>query len=148
MSDDLITEMTNEWAKDAIIDRTKILVEISRVPLLHSKYVNFYIKIRAKRSSIDKQLNSKKYLKRKYYRGECTQSDLLDNGWSQYQGLKPSMTELNQLFDLDPDLNEIKERLEYWNTALASIEFIIKAISSRGWELRTLVDYTKFLEGA
>lgn len=142
-----LDELKDLWKQDAPVDRTKILQEISRIPLLHSKYLEYMIEFRAKAAAANRKLNALKNLKRRYYRGEMTKEDLIENGWSQWQGLKPSMSELNQLFDHDADINELEERVEYWNTALATIEYIMKAIQSRGWELKTMVEYIKFEAG-
>lgn len=142
-----LEELKETWKTDSVVVRTDILREISRIPLLHSKYLEYMIEFRAKASVARRKLNALKNAKRRYYRGECTQEELKENGWSQYQGLKPSMSELNQLFELDEDLNELEEKLEYWMTALSSIEYIMKAIQSRGWELKTMVEYMKFEAG-
>lgn len=142
-----LNELKEEWKKDSIIDRTNILREISRVPLLHSKYLEYMIEFRAKAAIARRKLNALKNIKRKYYRGECTLDDLKEHGWDQWQGLKPSLSELNQLFELDEDLNASEEKVEYWMTALSTIEYIMKAIQSRGWELKTMVEYMKFEAG-
>jgi hypothetical protein len=143
-----IEEVLDEWKKDAVVNQLKVGDEITRVPLLHSKYLGYFIEFRAKRSSALKKLNSIKNVKRRYYRGEFTKADLENHGWEQWQGLKPSSAELNQLFEQDEDLNDLEQRLEYWNTSLNSIEYIMKAINSRGYELRTLFEYMKFQDGS
>lgn len=143
-----VEEVKEEWKKDSIINQLKLNDEIVRVPLLHSKYLEYMIEFKAKRSSTNRKLNQLKNLKRRYYRGELGKDELIEHGWDQWQGLKPSMSELNQLFELDSDLNELEERLNYWDTALNSVEYIMRAIQSRGYELRTLFDYHKFMEGS
>ena len=142
-----LEELKEEWKRDSVLDKTNILREISRIPILHSKYLESMIEFRAKAAQARRKLNTLKNIKRKYYRGECTQEELKAYEWGQWQGLKPSMAELNQLFELDADLNELEEKLEYWMTALSTIEYIMKAIQSRGWELKTMVEYMKFEAG-
>ena len=142
-----IDDIKTEWSKDAIVDQLHLNDEIVKVPLLHAKYLDFLIEFRARRSSILKRSNALKFIKRKYYRGELTQFDLREHGWSQYQGLKPSNSEMKDLFEQDSDLNEFEEKLEYYNTGLNVIEYIMRAIHSRGYELKTLFEYRKFTEG-
>lgn len=142
-----IEEVKEEWKKDSNIDNTKFEKEIIRTPMLHSKYLDYLIFFRAKRASALKNLNSMKNVKRRYYRGEFTLDELRERGWGQWQGLKPSMSELNQLFEQDPELNDLEERLEYYNTSLAAVEYIMKAINARSYEIRTLLDYQKFISG-
>jgi hypothetical protein len=142
-----LEDIKAEWKQDSIIDQLKLDQEITKLPLLHSKYLGYLIDFKAKYAATNKKLNHLKNVKRRYYRGEFSKSDLEEYQWSQYQGLKPSHSELNQLFELDPDLNDLEERLEYWKTALITVEYIMKAIQSRGWELKTLIEYMKFMEG-
>lgn len=146
MSDPL-QEMRDEWKKDAIVDSTKIARAVTNVPLLHSKYLDYLVMFRAKRASSLKKLNMMKNTKRRFYRGELALDELNKYGWSQWQGLKPSSSELNQLFEQDSDLNELEERLEYWNTAMIASEYIMKSIASRGYELKSLIDYERFING-
>ena len=143
-----IDDVKDEWKKDSTIDNTKFESELIRTPTLHAKYVEYIVYFRAKRAATVRKLNTLKNIKRRYYRGECTRDELVANGWDQWQGLKPSQSELNQLFEQDADLISIEEKLEYYNTALSVVEYIMKAITSRGYELRTLLDYQKFINGS
>lgn len=142
-----IEEVKDEWKIDSVIDNTKFENELIRTPILHSKYLEHLIFFRAKRAMTLRKLNTLKNIKRRYYRGEFTQSDLQEHGWKQWQGLKPSMSELNQLFEQDEDLNIMEEKLEYYNTALVAVEYIMKAINTRSYEIKTLLDYNKFIAG-
>lgn len=142
-----LADLLAEWKEDAKVNRLKILEEISRTPILHSKYLEQLVFFKAKAIAAREKLNAMKNIKRRYYRGEFTKADLDKYEWEQWQGLKPSAAELNQLFEQDPDLNELESKLEYYTTALTSIEYIMRAISSRGYELKTMVDYIKFEAG-
>lgn len=143
-----IEDVKDEWKKDSQIDQTKFEHEIVRTPMLHAKYLEYLIYFRAKRSAVNRKLNMLKNVKRRYYRGELSLSELKEREWDQWQGLKPSMAELNQLFEQDADLNELEERLEYFNTALAAVEYIMRSIGSRGYDLKALLEYQKFINGA
>jgi len=142
-----IEEVKESWKIDSNIDSTKFEGELIRTPMLHAKYLDYLIYFRAKRAATLRKLNTLKNAKRRYFRGEFTLAELKERDWSQWQGLKPSSSELNQLFEQDADLIDIEERLEYYNTALAAVEYIMRAIGSRGYELKTLLDYQKFISG-
>lgn len=142
-----LDEVKDEWKKDSIIDSTKFERELLTVPQLHAKYLDYLIYFRAKRSAAQRKLNMMKNVKRRYYRGEFTLEELKERGWSQWQGLKPSMAELNQLFEQDEDLNDLEEKLEYYNTSMNSLEYIMRAISSRGYEMKTLLEWRRFEAG-
>ena len=142
-----LEEVKTQWSVDSTIDNTKFENEVVRTALLHSKYLDYLIFFRAKRAAALKKLNLMKNVKRRFYRGEMTLTELKERQWDQWQGLKPSISELNLLFEQDTDLNELEETLEYYNTALAAVEYIMKAIGSRSYEIRTMVDWAKFQAG-
>jgi hypothetical protein len=143
-----IETLKEEWKRDSAIDETNLNRELVRIPLLHSKYLEYLMLYRAKKANAIRKLNTMKNVKRRYYRGEFTREDLEEHGWHQWQGLKPSASELNMLFEIDSDLNDLEERVEYWNTALLSAEYIMRLIHSRGYDLKTMVEFTKFQAGA
>lgn len=73
--------------------------------------------------------------------------ELDSRGWSQWQGLKPSASELNSLLEMDRDMNEYKERLSAAKASVQVTEYIMKQISQRDFTLKSVVDYNKFLSG-
>jgi hypothetical protein len=109
--------------------------------------LELYIFFKARLAAAEKKYNVMKFTKRKYYRGECTQQELQQYGWPQWQGLKPSGTELNQLFDMDSDLNDLQEKVEYFKTSVSTLEYIMKAIQSRDWQLKTLFEVQRYMNG-
>ena len=142
-----LEEIIAEWKQLSVIDHTKFTYEITRTPMLHARFLEHYIFFKAKLASEERKMSKIKNLKRKYYRGEMDKTELDAQGWIQFQGLKPSSGELNQLFDLDPDLSAIEERLAYWKTGVTAIEYILKQIQSREWGLKAILDYEKFVAG-
>ena len=143
-----IEDIKNEWQKDSVINQYKVSDELVRIPLLHSKYLEFIIEYRSKRAMMVKKINNLKNFKRRYYRGELSFQELKDNDLQQWQHLKPSNTELNSLFEQDFELNELNEKLEYYETGLSVVELIIRSLQTRGYELKTLTDWVKFQAGA
>jgi hypothetical protein len=136
-----------EWKQDSIIDPTRLSDEIVKTPMLHAKYLEEYILHRAKAASFNKAIAKMKYLKRRYYRGEMDKQELAHHGWDAFQGLKPSGSELNQLFDMDADLVELAEKLEYHETGIKMIEYVLKQIQGRDYTLKTLYEYQRYTNG-
>lgn len=143
-----IEEVAEEWKEDSKIDETQLPRELIRIPQLHSKYLNYFMFFKAKFAATEKKHNAMMWVKRKYFRGEFGVEDLKKYGWSQWNGLKPNMGELNQLLEMDRDMNDLKEQLSGYKTAVGICEYILKEINNRGYLLRTLVDYEKFQAGA
>lgn len=140
-------QILNEWKTDNYIDDTRLIQELARTPQLHSKYLEYFLHSKRKMISAEKKYNTMKWVKRKYFQGKMELEELKERGWSQWQGLKPSNSELNDLFDADRDLNDLLERLKYYQMMVQGLEFILKQISQRDWSIKTMVDHTKYLNG-
>ena len=142
-----IDDILSEWQADSAINETQISIELSRTPILHSKYLEVYLSAKRKLISATSSYNNLKFLRKKYFRGEMTREELLDRGWEQYQGLKMSQTEFNQMSDIDPVLNEEWVKVEYWKSLVEGITYIMKEIQNRGYTIKTMVEYNKLLMG-
>ena len=140
-----LEDIVNEWKERSTIDPTKINQEIVKTPMLHSWAVEHYVFFKAKLAGEEKKMSRMKYLKRKYFRGEMTKDELDQQGWEQFQGLKPSSSELNQLFELDADIAGIEERLAYYKTGISAMEYILKQIQGREYTLKNLFEYQKYV---
>jgi len=142
-TDDILAE----WKVDSAIDDTKLSSEVMRTPLLHSKYLEVYLKIKHKYISATSTYNKLKFLRKKYFRGEMTREELNENGWDQYQGLKMSQSEFNSMAEIDPILNDEWVKMEYWKNLVQGMEYILKQIQQRDWSIKTMIEYNKMMMG-
>lgn len=123
-----IEEILASWKVDAVIDESKLSNEIIRVPMLHSTYLEYYIQFKRQLAAAESKSNKLAWQKRKYFRGEMELEDLKKHGWSQWNGLKPSSTELNQLLEYDNDMNDYKRAIAELKIA---VSYIMGAIKSK-----------------
>lgn len=142
-----IDEVLSEWKKDAIIDESKLSNEIVRVPMLHSKYLEYFIFFKQRLSAVESKKNKMGWQKRKYFRGEMALDDLQKHGWSQWNGLKPSTTELNQLLEFDTDMNDLTRIVSELKTSVSGCEYIMNQLKGREYALKTLFEYMKYIGG-
>jgi len=142
-----LEDVMQEWKIDSKLSIDTLQKDLYNTPNIHAKYLEYYIWFKAKLSAAEKNYNTMQWIKRKYFRGECEQHELTKYGWSQWQGIKPSQQELNFLLESDCDMNDLKERVEYFKTAVNSIEYIMRSIGGRDYTLKTIVDYQKYLSG-
>lgn len=136
-----------EWTTDSTIDETRLQYELARTPMLHSKYLGYFMSAKMKLVTAEKKFNTFKWWKRKYFRGEMEKHELVERGWSQWNGLKPSNSELNDLFDADRDLNDLHEVVKYRQMVVQGLEYILKQIAQRDWSIKAMVEYTKYING-
>jgi hypothetical protein len=142
-----IEDVVAEWRAESAIDETQINVEVCRTPSLHSKYLNYFVQFKNELSKYESLYYRACNLKRKYYRGECTQEELKKYGWEQFQGLKPSLSEMNAYLEYDVELIKSREKIAELKTAVSSIEYILKSIASRDYSIKTLLDYNRYMNG-
>ena len=142
-----LEDVMTEWKQDSTFDEINLDREIFKTPNLHAKYLAVYVEMKAKLAGAEKKLSRMKFLKKKYYRGEMTREELEKYGWTQHQGLKPSNSELNSMFDIDPDVADLEERVAYFKTGVGALEYIMKSVQGRDYSIRSAIDFRKYLNG-
>lgn len=142
-----IDYIKSEWKKDSEIDPSKIREEILLSPQLHCKYLTLLMDHKKEYHEKNANILSMTRVKIKYYRGELTKDQLNKFEWEQYQGTKPIKSELESLLETDEDLIYLNTELEEIRIILDSLESIMKAITSRSYDLKTFIEAEKFYAG-
>ncbi len=78
-----LNELQDMWQKDCKVDELNLGQESTRIPELHSKYLNHLTTFRLQGRRAQSELFKMRRLKWKYYRGELDQKELNDLGWEQ-----------------------------------------------------------------
>jgi hypothetical protein len=142
-----LDEVNEEWEKDAKIDPTNLGYESIQNPILHSKYLTklSHVRLLVRKSESDYlTMRKDKY---RYFRGELTRDELKEHGWQQYQGRVPLKSEMDEFLSTDADMIRLTNKLEYLKTIQYTLEQIMKAISSRGWEIKAAIEWEKLRNG-
>lgn len=142
-----IDELLQEWDEDSVMDDNHISNESIKVPKLHAKYVRYLMQAKLKITKLQNDFNVLKKTKFRYYRGELPREELTTLQWEQWQGVKPLKSELDQFLDGDEDLNNMKVKIEYLQTMVYLLESILGQVKARDWQLKTMLDHKRFLEG-
>ena len=143
-----VDEMLEQWTADSIIDDSNIQSEIIKVPSLHSKFLNYYIYFKQRLAIAESKKNKMSYLRKRYYRGELTREELVENKWDQYQGLKMSNTEYNQHSNIDPILVDYERAVAELKLSVSACEYILASIKSRDYSLKTIFEHMKYMSGS
>lgn len=142
-----IDEIQDEWEKDSYIDDNFLGESATKTPKLHAKYLKLLIGVKLKHTKLSSDYNILRKNKFRYYRGELSREELTELGWPQWQGIKPLKNEMDEFLGGDTDLNTAKVRLEYLDTMIYLLESILGQIKARDWQLKTAVEWKKFLAG-
>ena len=76
-----------------------------------------------------------------------SRDELKELGWDQYQGVKLLKADMDEFLKGDEDLSKIETRVEYLETGVYLLESILGQIKSRDWEIKSHIDWKKFLAG-
>jgi len=142
-----LEELQNMWKEDCKVDELNLGQESTRIPELHSKYLNYLTTFRLQCRKAQSSLFNMRRLKWKYYRGELDQKELNDLGWEQYLGNAPLNNQMNDFLDTDEDVIKLTDKLEYLNTCMSLCEGAMKSINSRSFDIKNAIEWTKFTNG-
>ena len=144
-----LSDIQTMWQKDCQIDDTKLDIELLKLPNLHSKYLGIY----NDESLSQKKLffENKKLLKYKtiWYAGKMSEEELEAHGWEQFKiklikGYEPK---IETYLQGDDDLIEANQKLEYQKIKVEFLESIIKSLNTRGYNIKSAIDFLRFTMG-
>ena len=144
-----LSDIQTMWQKDCQIDDTKLDIELLKLPNLHSKYLGIY----NDESLSQKKLffENKKLLKYKtiWYAGKMSEEELEEHGWEQFKiklikGYEPK---IETYLQGDDDLIEANQKLAYQKIKVEFLESIIKSLNTRGYNIKSAIDFLRFTMG-
>jgi hypothetical protein len=142
-----LEEMQDMWDADCQIDDNYLGEQSTATPKLHAKYVRLLVNIKLKHTKLQSDYNMLRKAKFRYYRGELSRDELEALGWVQWQGIKPLKNEMDEFLTGDTDLNTMKVKLDYLETMIYFLESVLSQIKARDWQIKTAVEWKKFLAG-
>ena len=137
------------WAKDCIIDNSKLDESSRLAPMLHAKYLEILstYKLQLKKSEFEQ----KKLLKQKwlYYNGKMDQETVEALGWEAdpFDGLKILKGELDYYYDSDPEIQESELRIQYYKDVIDTVTEIINNVTWRHQTIGNMIKWKQFESG-
>ena len=133
------------WENVSVVDKTEPSSELTRVPQLHSKYLNILTshKIAAKKAFFD--LQRMKKVKWEYYTGKMDKETLDQYGWEPFQFTLKS--DVSTYMEADEDMIRLNEKKVYHDEVVSVVEYIMNELKSRTFQLRDIISWEKFIGG-
>jgi hypothetical protein len=116
-------------------------------PKLHAKYLKLLVNVKLKHTKLGSDYNILRKNKFRYYRGELSRDELTNLNWEQWQGVKPLKNEMDEFLQGDTELNTLKVKIDYLETMIYFLESVLGQIKARDWQIKTAVEWKKFLAG-
>jgi hypothetical protein len=142
-----IEQLQELWDADCSIDDNYLGEQSTATPKLHAKYVKLLVQVKLKHRKLQSDYNLLRKNKFRYYRGELSRDELNHLGWAQWQGVKPLKNEMDEFLSGDDDLNTLRVKIDYLETMIYFLESIMQQIKARDWQIKTAVEWKKFLAG-
>jgi hypothetical protein len=142
-----IEQLQEEWDKDCEIDDNYLGENSTATPKLHAKYVKMLVQVKLKHTKLSSDYNLTRKNKFRYYRGELSRDELQDLQWDQWQGVKPIKNEMDEFLKGDAELNAMEIKIKYLETMIYFLESVLQQIKARDWQIKTAVEWKKFLAG-
>ena len=142
-----LDELQQMWEKDCEIDDNYLGENSTATPKLHAKYVKLLVNTKLKHTKLQADYALLRKNKFRYYRGELSRDELTDLGWQQWQGVKPLKNEMDEFLQGDSELVTLKIKIDYLETMIYFLESVLGQIKARDWQIKTAVEWNKFLAG-
>lgn len=142
-----VNEIIDMWDKDSSIDQTDPGREILKIPMLHSKYVRQHVAHSLAVKSYSIEYNKMRKIKWEYYTGKLNG----DTEMLKKYNLEPFpftlKGDVNTYLESDEDLAKIIAKKSMHEQGVELCSFIVKELNSRTYQLRSFMDWEKFIQG-
>ncbi len=139
-----LDDIKSQWAEDSKLDNDLLDNESTKIPQLHSKYLNYLSDVRL--IKIRKEQEYKTLIREKfeYYTGKA--DDLV------YQekpfDLKVLKQDVPMYMDADPEIQNITTRINYYEEIVFFLEKVIQQLNNRTFQIKNSIDWQKFMQGS
>lgn len=142
-----IEELHDEWNKDADIDRTEVGSELLKIPKLHSKYLAIMTHHSAQSKEIAFSMSKARKIKYEYYQGDLNNPQDLEKYNLEPMTKRILKTEIPMYLESDPTLLSLTRKKSLHDEIVATASAILKELNSRTYQLRSFIEYEKFING-
>ena len=140
-----LEQILKYWEADADMDQTEPGKELIKIPKLHNKYLSILTKhkIASKKAHFD-YLRMRK-IRLDYYAGRMSQEELSEHGWEPFSFILK--TDVNAYLEADTNLIKLLEKKVYHEETVSVLESIMNELKNRHWQLKSFIDWEKFIGG-
>ena len=141
-----LEEIQSLWEEDSQIDRTELGEESLKISRLHNKYFKIFSNERLSLRKLEMDYKSLYKLKYQYYQGVLSDEEYKELGWEPFQ-LKVLKQDIPVYIEGDQDIININLRIGLQSEKVSFVESILKSISTRGYQIKNVIEWEKFKVG-
>lgn len=140
-------ELFNEWEKDSNIDKTKLDDESLRITKLHHKYYKLFIAERSRFRHLEGELKKLKLEKTEFYT-QGHNEETRAKGWKLPAKGVIIKSDVPMYVEADQDIIDLTLKIGIQQEKIEFLESIIKSLNNRGYNIKTAVEFIKFMNGS
>jgi len=142
-----LSEIKSMVEEDMVIDDTELDIESIRTPQLHNKYLNLFHDEKLILVKMEEEYKKLYKVKWEYFTGKIDEETLNEYGWEPFQ-LNILKADIDKYLDADTDLSILRMKVSFSKEKVGYLESVVKIINNRQWNIRSAIDWRKFVSGA
>jgi hypothetical protein len=145
-------KLREEWAEDSAVDfqfvnknYTTDLGQLAlSIPFQHNKYLNHYTDIQQIKTSLEFEIRKLVRNKREYYSGEADAKTYAAKPFG--SSIKTS-EKMKVYLESDDEIINLEAKIKYLDQMLYFIDHVMKQVSNRGFQIKSAIEWEKFING-
>jgi hypothetical protein len=142
-----LEDIFTEWDKDSQLDKGKLDVVALGIPQMHAKYAKILSHERLLLKKYEAELKELKLDKQLFYIDGPTQEQH-DKGWVLPPKGRIIKSDVGPWIDADKDMITLSLKIGMQNEKVETLKSIMEVIQRLGFQVKTAVDYMKFMNGS
>jgi hypothetical protein len=139
-------DILSSWEQDSVIDRTELADESLKIPKLHHKYYSIYVAEKAMLRRLESDLKKLKLEKYEFYTQGPTE-ETKEKGWRMPARGMILKADIPMYMEGDQDVIDLSLRIGVQQEKVELLESIIKSFQTRGYIIKSAIDFLKFSMG-
>jgi len=145
-------KLREDWAEDSHVDfqfkNKQYSADLAQValdiPFIHNKYLNHYTDISQIKTSLEFEIRKLVKEKREYYGGEADARVYAEKPFG--NSIKTS-EKMRVYLDSDDEVINLEAKIKFLDQMLYWLDQVMKQISNRGFQVKSAIEWEKFING-
>ena len=145
-------KLKEDWAEDSHVDfqfkNKQYSADLAQValdiPFIHNKYLNHYTDISQIKTSLEFEVRKLVKEKREYYGGEADAKVYAEKPFG--NSIKTS-EKMKVYLESDDEVINLEAKIKYLDQMLYWLDQVMKQISNRGFQIKSAIEWEKFING-
>ena len=142
-----IEMLMEEWVKDAPYDETEPQRAMANIPKLHAKYLRIMTHHNLTVKKLLAEYNTRRKIKHDYFAGDLNNPEDLEKYGFEPMMKKVLRADIQMWLDSDTELNNLLLKKVIHEEIVDFCKNVLKELNNRTWQLKSYMDWEKFVGG-